>query len=289
MKSNRNKKILAIFLILLILVLGGAGIYVAILLQKAAVPTAPPSRPRAAEFLGGDACNIIFAVETATAADVACEAKETFAYKASGAKARPFILDQKIETVGQDGFIVYSIKVKNNGAATAGKIVITDSLTGEHQDLLTYVDGDSVCEYGSDTRLVTCRIANLEPGQINDVSFRVKVSAAAANGQIIKNSAKVTFSESAKESSCNANVTISGPTPTPTVTVTVTPTVTATTTPTATATITATATPTITATPTVTATVTPQALPEAGVFNLPGAAVFGGGLILTVLGILFAL
>ncbi len=34
---------------------------------------------------------------------------------------------------------------------------------------------------------------------------------------------------------------------------------------------------------------TPASLPTAGVLNLPGLAAFGGGLILTVLGILFAL
>jgi len=39
----------------------------------------------------------------------------------------------------------------------------------------------------------------------------------------------------------------------------------------------------------VTAGPTAAALPETGIFNLPGAMAFGGGLLLVILGILFAL
>ena len=59
---DRRKKILAIILLIIVLLLGGAGIYIAFLLQRAEVPTAPTSVPRAAEWLGGGNCNTSFTV-----------------------------------------------------------------------------------------------------------------------------------------------------------------------------------------------------------------------------------
>jgi len=100
-------------------------------------------------------------------------------------------------------------------------------------------------------------------------------------------------------------------TPTPTPTTTATPTPTGTTTPTPTPTTTTTPTPTTTGTPTATTTITPtstvapttgtttetgtgttgttQTLPQTGIFDLPGATIFGGGLLLAIVGILLAL
>ena len=64
--KDRRKKILAIILLTVVFLLGGAGLYVAFLLQKAEVPTAPTSVPRAAEWLGGGNCNTSFTVAAAT-------------------------------------------------------------------------------------------------------------------------------------------------------------------------------------------------------------------------------
>ena len=64
--KDRRKKILAIILLIVVLLLGGGGLYVAFLLQKAEVPTAPTSVPRAAEWLGGGNCNTSFTVAAAT-------------------------------------------------------------------------------------------------------------------------------------------------------------------------------------------------------------------------------
>jgi hypothetical protein len=59
--------------------------------------------------------------------------------------------------------------------------------------------------------------------------------------------------------------------------------------PTATATVRATATLTASPTRVATAAATPTILPETGIFDLPGIAAFGGGLLLAVIGILLAL
>src|SRR3990167_8309358 len=60
--KDKRKKILAIVLIALVLLLGAAAVYVTLQLQRAEVPTAPVSRPRAAEWLGGGNCNVSFTV-----------------------------------------------------------------------------------------------------------------------------------------------------------------------------------------------------------------------------------
>jgi hypothetical protein len=58
---------------------------------------------------------------------------------------------------------------------------------------------------------------------------------------------------------------------------------------TVTETVAPTGTETVAPTEVVTATPTEEILYETGILNLPGAAAFGGGLLLVVLGILFAL
>jgi len=83
---------------------------------------------------------------------------------------------------------------------------------------------------------------------------------------------------------CPTATPTTAPTAVPTVIVTVAPTAVVTAAPTVI--VTAAPTAVVTAAPTVAA---PTALPEAGVFDLPGIAAFGGGLILAVVGILLAL
>ncbi len=176
--KDRKKKTLAIILLVIVVLLGGAGIYVAYLLQRAAVPTAPTSIPRAAEWLGGGNCNVSFnVVVTTTPTPASCN---------------------------------------NTCSATVACV------SG-----LSCVDG--ACRNASCTTETDCTC----PEVTTTVTTRVTVTAA----------------------------------------------------PTATATATGTMAPT----EEVTAAPTAEQLPETGILNLPGAAAFGGGLLLTVLGILFAL
>ncbi|MFZ2202416.1 MAG: hypothetical protein WAV56_03385 [Microgenomates group bacterium] len=199
--KDRRKKILAVGLLIIVFLLTGAGLYVAYLLQKAPVPTAPPSQPRAAEWLGGGNCNTSFTVAAAT----------------------------------------------GTPTATATPTATTTGTPGAPNPCNGDCGSDSNCQTG-----LICYDAG-------------------AAGKRCRNPQNPT------SETCEA------PTATPTGTATATVTVTAT----------GTVVPTVTiaATPTETPTATPTApvLPEAGILNLPGAAAFGGGLLLTILGILFAL
>lgn len=501
--KERRKRILAIILIFLVLLLGAAAIIVTVLLQRAPVPTAPPSVPRAAEWLGGANCNVNFTVETTVtpppagvgtcsqkvayrdvpsntagnyqlteanqmgasekvnagqrfiyalsygntggsptnitltdvldakltfvdassgcsynssnrtvtctfnnvaaggtgtagirvsvnsgatgtipnvanvsgtssscsrsisvaSASIACTTKEAYKNE-SGNQAGSYIYSQTTNSVAQNETFVYNIKLRNSGDATASAVTITDALTGENQDKLTFVDANSGCTYNSSNRTVTCNATNVAPGAEVAWAFRAKVASNATNGTTIKNTATVTYAGAS--TTCTKDLTVSGTVgcsntcttdsqcsgglacvgglcrnaacsevencACPTATVTATPTpascrnncgagiacaggltcgadgkchnATCPTTDTANctcpaATATATQPPAATTQPPAaqatqppagaTATPTAAALPEAGIFNLPGAAVFGGGLLLTILGILFAL
>lgn len=326
MKNNR-KKILAIILIILVLALGGAAIFVSIRLQQAQIPTAPVSKPRAAEWLGGGNCTVSFAV--AAASVLTCEQKT--AYKDDGRNtAGNYYLTAENRLTATDPLtagqtIVYAISYKNTGSASVASSTITDILDSK----LTFVDSDSGCSYSSVNRTVTCAIGEVVAGANSQVAIRAKVNGDATPGTI-SNTATVTGSN-------NCTVALAIPTVTATATATVTPApaacsracpnqegvveesykcqggmwrnkdcpttdndacvcptetgapiVTRTPAPT---TPPPTRTPRATRTPTPTREISPTAakLPETGILNLPGAAAFGGGLLLTVLGILFAL
>ncbi len=273
--------------------------------------------------VNGTTCAVTVGIATPLAA---CTGKEAYKDVAGNSEGN-YDLKETITTVAQNETFVYSIKIKNDGDATASGVTVTDTLTGENQQSLTYIDGSSGCAFDAPKKTVSCEGISIDPGAEVRRSFRVKVSAAAANGQVIKNIASVSFND--VTGPCGKDVTVSGvvscdntctsdsqcsgglkctngkcrneacseetdcvcptPTATETSTPTTTPTGTATPTATTTATGTVTATPTGTATPTATATPTSAALPEAGIVNLPGMAAFAGGLLLTILGILFAL
>ena len=274
---------------------------------------------------GGTSCSISRAVAVAT---IACDSKEAYKNETANS-AGNYHYDNVITTVAKNDTVVYDIKVKNTGDTTAGSVTITDVLTGEHQDRLTFLDANPGCNYASSTKTVTCTTTNVAPNTTVAYAFRVKVADGAVNGEVIKNTATVTFAGAS--TTCTKDLTVSGvvacnhtcttdaecgsglicsgnkcrksacieqdscvcPTATQTTTTTATQTQTTTATQTATSTGTATATmtasPTETATQTTTATATSTDLPSAGIINLPGAAAFGGGLLLTILGILFAL
>lgn len=295
--KNARKKITAIVLILMVLILAGVSVFITtqINTKKPIAPNAPASKPKAFDYLGGSGCNVAFSVD---APGLSCT-------KVTSNTETPA---KDIATIAHSQEFIYKIKANNTGNTTLSDVTITDVLNGEHQDLLSFVSGNNGCAYSSTSKTVTCTIATIAASSSSEVSFKVKLAANAANGQVIKNKCKVKSGN--LESECNSEITVSG-----TVTCNnacskddqctnglkclsgmcrkeacssetdcICPTSTATASATS-----RTTRPTTTSTRTATATATPANLPDTGVLNLPGAAAFGGGLLLTVLGILFAL
>ncbi len=212
-----------------------------------------------------------------------------------------YSLTQEIDTVSKNQTFVYTIQVSNNAADKADGVKITDPLTGLNQDKLTFLDKEAVCEYSSPEKMVVCN-TSLDPGETKEFSFRSTVSDAVVNGTVIKNIATVTYLGKILKAekdllvstivSCNhtctsdtecgdgllcdtetnkcrnnecSNIT-SCVCPKPTERTASVPTR-----------VPATRAP------------RPTALPEAGIFDFAGVAAFGGGLILTIVGILLAL
>lgn len=273
MKSNKQK-ITAIILVLVVILLAGVSFYVSSMLNttKPVAPTAPKSKPKAAEWFGGASCNTTFTiagpgltcVKTAHDTDVS---------------------QSPIGTVSANKEIIYKVKVTNTGNGDLTGVKIEDVLNGENQSGMTYVSSSTNCTNDTATRKVSCTIASLLKNETKEIAFKVRVQANAANGQVIKNLALAKSGEVSAE--CTSDVVVAGVTTIATTTSTVTTTATATTTTRPTATQSggqATATRA-----TASASATPVTLPESGIFNLPGAAAFGTGLLLVVLGILFAL
>lgn len=211
-----------------------------------------------------------------------------------------YVLTREISSVSKNQVFIYAMTIKNNGTATASSVVVTDTLNGEHQDLLTVVDKESRCTLSENDRKLTCSGLTLNPGASTTLTFRLRVSEAAANGDVIKNTGIVTYNGNTKEakkdltvstvvscnntctadSECGDGLTCNGATNSCrraacsaetdcSCPITSTP----------------------TGTPTVTATGTPQPtiLPEAGILDIPGVAAFGGGLLLAIIGIMLAL
>lgn len=295
--KNARKKIAAVVLILLVLILAGVSVFITtqINTKKPIAPNAPVSKPKAFDYLGGGGCNVSFSVD---APGLSCT-------KVTSNTQTPA---KDIATIAHSQEFIYKIKANNTGNTALSNVTVTDVLNGEHQDLLSFVSGNDGCTYSSASKTVTCTIATIAASSSSEVSFKVKLAANAANGQVIKNKCKV--KSGGLESECSSEITVSGTVACNNActsndqctnglkclsgmcrkeacsseTDCVCPTSSATTSPTATR-----GQATATATRTATATATPANLPDAGILNLPGAAAFGGGLLLVVLGILFAL
>lgn len=306
MKSNKVKKqILALILVLVVALLAGVSFYVSSMLNttKPVAPTAPRSKPKAAEWFGGAACNTTFVVAGPSLSCVKT-AHDTDASQSP------------LGSVGQNKEVIYKVKVTNTGNVDLSNVLVEDVLNGENQNYLSYVSSSTNCSYTESTRKVDCTIASILKGETKEVAFKVKVPVSAANGQTIKNLAVAKSGETSAE--CRSDITVSGVVSCDNTCTSdnqcsgslkcrsgkcrndscasesdcTCVTTTATSTPTATAQPTATQSggqATRRVTTTASASATPVILPESGVFNLPGAAAFGTGLLLTVLGILFAL
>lgn len=203
-----------------------------------------------------------------------------------------YSLKQEIDTVSKNQTYVYTITVKNNATQSAEGVTITDPLTGLNQEQLTFKDVESSCTWDLNTKAIHCT-TSFDPGQEKKFSFRVTVSDGAVNGMTIKNNACANYqskdvcaekdlnvstvvscnhtctsdaecggelvcdttSNKCRNSSCLSIESCICSVPKPSVTTTPKPTI----------------------------------LPESGIMDVAGVAAFGGGLLLTVVGILLAL
>lgn len=225
-----------------------------------------------------------------------------------------------IESVAKNQTFTYAVEIKNSGTGMANGIVLNDPLTGQFQDILSFVDADNRCTWTASSRDLVCTV-DLKPNETTTIGFRATVGSGAVNGSIIKNIGEVkhqsqtisvtknllvstvvgcehtctsdaecqtgytcdTTLSKCRNTLCIAETSCVCPssvvvTPTPTVLLTATPAPTST------------LSPTIAVIPSeITPTQSPETLPETGIFDIPGAAIFGGGLILAVVGILLAL
>ena len=356
---KKNKAILSIFLILVILLIGVATMYISskVSQEQAIAPTAPISEPKAAEtvWVGSAACTVTatslcvasevitcnpdcptecgkiastistctnscgVATTKACAATTACTDDLEVTKKAYKYVGGTYAYTTEIDTVAKNQTFIYAIAMENFGEVDATNINITDTLNGEKQDQLTFVDAKSGCTYSASDRRVKCDGLTVKAGEKGVYAFKVKVAGGAVNGDIIKNVAIINTSgadiNAANEltistvvgcdhtctgdSECNAGLvcdtgsskcrlatnlesdTCSAP-------MAARPTSIRTPTPTrVVAAVEITEAPLPTERPV--AAVEPTALPEAGILDFPGVAAFGGGLMLAIIGILLAL
>jgi len=247
--KDRRKKILAIVLIALVLLLGVAAVFVTIQLQRAAVPTAPVSKPRAAEWLGGGNCNVSFTVAALTPTATVTTTVTATATVTPAPSCR--------NTCTTEGTVSGNFKCQggmwhNKDCATTDNTncecpgvttTVTTTVTATATATATVTPAPAVCSQACPT----------QEGVIEG-SYKCQ-------GGMWRNKNCATSDDDA----CVC------PTVTTTIVVSRTPA------------------PTRVATATATAAPTGAQLPETGILNLPGAAAFGGGLLLTILGILFAL
>jgi len=361
---KKNKAILSIFLILVILLVGVATIFISskVSQEQAIAPTAPTSEPRAAEtvWVGSEACTVTatslcvasevitcnpdcptecgklastistckdscgIATTKACAATTACTDDLEVTKKAYKYVGGTYAYTTEIDTVAKNQTFIYAISIENFGEIDATNVNITDTLNGEKQDQLTFVDAKSGCTYSASERKVKCDGLTVKAGEKGVYAFKVKVAGGAVNGDIIKNVAIVnavgTDITAANEltistvvgcdhtctgdSECNTGLVCdTGSSKCRLATNLESDTCSA---PMA-ARPTSTPRPTTIRTPAPTRVVgeveiteaplpterpvaaAPTALPEAGILDFPGVAAFGGGLLLAIIGILLAL
>ncbi len=217
----------------------------------------------------------------------------------------------EINSVAKNQTFIYAILIENKDTVSATGVNITDTLNGEHQDILTFVSAQTGCTYAATDKKITCANVTIPAGQTKQFNIRVKVGEGAVNGDIIKNTVvaavsgtditatnEVTVStivacnhtcttdtecgtgltcdtttSKCRNATCASEDTCSCPVTRVIVTATPAPT------------------RVVTAAPGVdiVEVAQPTVLPETGILDFPGVAAFGGGLLLAVVGILLAL
>ena len=201
-----KKKILAIALVLIVILLGGASIYVATQLstREAVAPTAPESEPAAAEpigavtptgtqWVGDPACTV---VGTATAVETnVTVVKKASTYVDDATKTEGYTIKTDTDMATMGATFVYRIQVKNAGVDTVSGVVLSDTLTGGNLDKLTFVDSPASqsCSFDAATRKYSCAAFNLTAGQSIEKYFRVKVTGDFTAASTIDNTAIATL------------------------------------------------------------------------------------------------
>lgn len=246
---------------------------------------------------------------TAACTETVLEGSKT-AYKNETANTPGrYTLTSELETVAKSQIYVYAVELTNTGEATASGVVIKDLLADM---TVTFMDAVSGCSFNATNKELTCN-TTINPDETKKLSFRVKANDTIVNGNVITNTARVTYPGGdgfdvtkdltvstvvgcnhtcttdeecstglacdATTSKCRKAACLTEDDCTCTI---VTPTATR-------VPATPTATRTITPTEEIVTEATPTILPETGIFDLPGIAAFGGGLLLAVVGILLAL
>lgn len=117
-----------------------------------------------------------------------------------------YYMEQEItdtNTLQNGQTILYNVTVKNTGGNSVPDTTITDKLSTN----LTYVDGDSGCNYDTNTRVVTCTIGTLSPSSEAQRSFRAMVNVTGTSS--VANTAEVS-STNGQRDSCSVAIDATG-------------------------------------------------------------------------------
>ena len=110
-----------------------------------------------------------------------------------------YYTDKEITKISRGQVMVYTMEIKNKGEGGARNVVITDTLTGQNQNLLSFVDSESKCSFNFTSKKLTCKIDSIPYRGAEKLKFRVRVSQTALNGKIIRNTVRATYGNKSKE------------------------------------------------------------------------------------------
>jgi len=117
-----------------------------------------------------------------------------------------YYLEQRLTDTNllQDGqVVVYNVVMRNTGGLAVSDTTITDPLSSN----LTYLDGDSGCNYDSTSRIVTCTVGSIAANSQVQRSFRARISVAGTTA--ISNTATVASTNGQKDT-CSVQVDATG-------------------------------------------------------------------------------
>lgn len=110
-----------------------------------------------------------------------------------------YYTDKEITKISRGEIMIYTMEVKNVGEGGAKNVVISDTLVGQNQNLLSFVDSENKCKFDFATKRLTCNIDLIPYRGAEKIKFRVKVSETALNGKIIRNTMRVVYGNKTKE------------------------------------------------------------------------------------------
>lgn len=141
------------------------------------------------EVSGSKTCFADLAVKTKTYADDARN------------KEGVYYTDKEITKISRGQVMVYTMEIKNNGEGGAKNVVVTDSLTGQNQNILSFIDSESKCEFNFTSKKLICKIESIPYKGAEKIKFRVRVGQTALNGKKIRNTVRAVYGNKSKEDS----------------------------------------------------------------------------------------